>query len=373
VTPLRSPYPYPGGKSRVAHLVWDRLGDVSYFVEPFFGSGAVLLARPHRGCAETVNDADCQIANFWRAIRDAPKEVALAADWPINEADLIARHSDLHSRAEALRHKVLADPRYNDPQIAGWWVWGLCQWIGSGWCSDHLVRSRPLLDRGGRGIHSRQRTSRREAGALRKPRNNRAKLGIPEQADILRTTRAAKGVHKKPRVMHQGNGILSNRGAGGQTGVNRSRIHLDALVSWLEDLQARLRRVRVLCGDFERTLTPGTTIGRWASTGVFLDPPYDPSRRRAHLYNHDESDVAARVRAWCAARGDHPQMRICLCGLEGEHSVLEELGWSVVNWTRQTGSASSSTMREAMWFSPHCLSPTAPQQLPLFDEQADGR
>lgn len=44
---LRAPFPYFGGKMRVASVVWDRFGDVPNYVEPFFGSGAILLARPH--------------------------------------------------------------------------------------------------------------------------------------------------------------------------------------------------------------------------------------------------------------------------------------------------------------------------------------
>jgi DNA adenine methylase len=43
VKPLRAPFPWFGGKSRAAHLVWAAFGDVPNYVEPFFGSGAVLL------------------------------------------------------------------------------------------------------------------------------------------------------------------------------------------------------------------------------------------------------------------------------------------------------------------------------------------
>lgn len=39
-------------------MVWDRLGNVPNFVEPFFGSGAVLLGRPHAPTTETINDKD---------------------------------------------------------------------------------------------------------------------------------------------------------------------------------------------------------------------------------------------------------------------------------------------------------------------------
>lgn len=57
---LSAPFPWFGGKSRVADLVWSRFGaDVPNYVEPFFGSGAVLLGRPGgAGSTETVNDKD---------------------------------------------------------------------------------------------------------------------------------------------------------------------------------------------------------------------------------------------------------------------------------------------------------------------------
>lgn len=44
---MKAPFPWFGGKSRVADLVWDRFGDVPNYCEPFFGSGAVLLQRPY--------------------------------------------------------------------------------------------------------------------------------------------------------------------------------------------------------------------------------------------------------------------------------------------------------------------------------------
>ena len=42
---LDAPFPWFGGKRRVAPIVWQRFGDVQNYVEPFFGSGAVLLNR----------------------------------------------------------------------------------------------------------------------------------------------------------------------------------------------------------------------------------------------------------------------------------------------------------------------------------------
>lgn len=81
---LKAPFPYFGGKSAIADLVWSRFGHVKNYVEPFAGSLAVLLARselPEGGYGlETVNDYDCMIANFWRALQHDPDGVAYYAD-----------------------------------------------------------------------------------------------------------------------------------------------------------------------------------------------------------------------------------------------------------------------------------------------------
>ena len=75
---LKAPFPYFGGKSTVADVVWRHFGSPKTYVEPFCGSAAVLLARPGRGNfgREIVNDYDGNIANFWRAVKYDPAGVA---------------------------------------------------------------------------------------------------------------------------------------------------------------------------------------------------------------------------------------------------------------------------------------------------------
>jgi DNA adenine methylase len=63
---VKAPFPWFGGKSRAADVVWRAFGNVPNYVEPFAGSLAVLLARPHDAKIETVNDKDGLISNFWR-------------------------------------------------------------------------------------------------------------------------------------------------------------------------------------------------------------------------------------------------------------------------------------------------------------------
>src|SRR4051812_5858339 len=89
---LTAPWPYFGGKRRVAEEVWKRFGSVRGYIEPFFGSGAVLLARPTPPGVETVNDMDGFVVNAWRAIQADADAVAAYASQPVHELSLEAQH-----------------------------------------------------------------------------------------------------------------------------------------------------------------------------------------------------------------------------------------------------------------------------------------
>ena len=147
---IKAPFPWFGGKRRVSADVWERFGDVKNYVEPFAGSLAVLLGRPTEPKTETVNDLDCYLANFWRALKNEPETVASWADWPVNEADLLARHKWLISQ-NGFRECMKINPDFYDAKIAGWWVWGQCAWIGQGWCHAESQKL-PHLGNAGRGI-----------------------------------------------------------------------------------------------------------------------------------------------------------------------------------------------------------------------------
>ena len=331
-TPLKAPFPWFGGKSRVAEEVWARLGDAPNYVEPFAGSAAVLLARPdaHEWWerTETINDLDGFVANFWLAVRDDAEAVAHHADWPVNENDLHARHSWLVARSPELRASLEGDPGYYDAQIAGWWVWGLCLWIGSGWCSGNG----PWRVVDGKLVH----------------------LGDDGQ-----------GINRK--LVHLGND---------GRGINRKRVHLgndgrgleEAWGEHLRDMMARLsdrlRRVRVCSGDWARVTGPSPTT-KHGITAVFLDPPYSHAERDDRLYRV-EMAVADKVRDWAIEHGDDPLFRIALCGYDGEHAMPD--GWQAHAWQPNGGYGSQgdargreNAAREVVWFSPHCV-PTDSEQ-----------
>lgn len=152
--------PYYGGKRRWAPVIWKYLGKPTVYVEPFLGSGAVLLASPH-GAAdrEVVCDTDGHICNFFRALQFDSDACAYWADYPTIHQDLTARHRWLIQWRRDNAERLSLDPEFFDVKAAGWWVWGISSWIGGQWCVD---RDRPRERRpytqtvGGRGVQTQR-------------------------------------------------------------------------------------------------------------------------------------------------------------------------------------------------------------------------
>ena len=399
---LKAPFPWFGGKSRVAHLVWERFGDVPNYVEPFAGSLATLLKRPTPPRVETVNDLDCYLANFWRALRADPSAVAGHAAWPVNEADLHARHRWLHAQAD-FRSKMRRDPEFFDARIAGWWVWGLSCWIGDNWCRPWERTAPSDLQGHGKGVNKVTRGDGSGLDARRPALGSRSGVHqLPDQIPALNGGGGGypgygKGVHQQiPHLRHEGQGVHQNvkhrnigihekrpsiggtpgRKNGGARGIltadrcahktqlsgNGHGVGVHSgdgeLLAWFEALADRLRRVRCCCGDWQRVLKPSVTTNH-GITAVFLDPPYGVEDRDK-VYNHDSVDVAGDVRAWCREHGSDPLLRIALCGYEGEHNALEAHGWAQIAWKAaggygNQGTGNENAKRERIWFSPHCL------------------
>lgn len=367
----KTPFPWFGGKSDAAEHVWSALGDVPHYVEPFAGSLAVLLMRPHP-CnrtyySETVNDADGLLVNAWRAIALHPDATAEAASWPVSEADLHARHLALvRWRAEHEVERLMGDPAFCNPVLAGWWLWGQSSWIGSGWCSG----------KGAWSVGADGRIVKRKGGDVHRKLPH---LGDDGKGVNHAGTREPGVARQLPHLGNDGKGV--NRPQVREPGVadGEHEYHpmtMPELRRWFAFLGARLRHVRILNGDWTRACTTGATLSLAVRQGagpcgVFLDPPYaGTADRTSDLYAHDSLDVAHAVREWCLERGPDARYRIVLAGFEGEHgTALEAAGWRSVEWYKagflrggmgNTGAADEDgethqQARERLWLSPHCL------------------
>ncbi len=233
------------------------------------------------------------------------------------------------------------DPEYYDAKIAGWWLWGQCIWIGSGWCSVQL----PHLGDAGKGVNRQL------------PHLGSAGTGVHRKLPHLGS--AGTGVHRKlPHLGDAGKGVnrqLPHLGNAGTLCVEEEQ----PIYAYMRELAERLRRVRVCCGDWSRVLGPSVTF-KHGITGVFLDPPYaDTASRADSLYAADSLTVAHEVREWAIANGDNRDLRIALCGYDGEHQMPDS--WECVAWKARGGYGSQNAVanenpaRERIWFSPACL------------------
>lgn len=362
----KAPFPWFGGKSDAASVVWEALGDVGHYVEPFAGSLAVLLRRPHE-CnrtyySETINDIDGMLCNAWRSIQLSPDATAEAASWPVSEADLHARHlALLRWREEHQLEHLMGDPMWHDPVMAGWWIWGVSCWIGSGWCNGIGAWT---ADASGR-LYRQERQACEPGVDRKRPHisNNGQGVNRPQARE--------PGVSRQlPHMGDDGKGV--NHAGAREPGVESDHEYhpmtMPEIRRWFGFLSARLRHVRILNGDWARACTRGVVKNLSIGTktdfaGVFLDPPYSTDVRSSGLYTEDSGTIANDVRAWCIANGNDPQLHIVLAGYNTEHEELEAIGWRCVEWFKSgflkggmgNTSGKSQQKRERLWLSPHCL------------------
>lgn len=244
---MKAPFPWFGGKSTVADAVWRRLGSPKQYIEPFCGSAAILLAAPTPASLEVIGDANCYVANFWRALKLQPDAVIEAQDYPVSHIDLFARHRWLTDPARvATLRDALLDPEWpGDAKIAGWWLWGQCAWIGDGWCAGPVANGESLgkipATTSGHGVSA-------------------LSLGPAAARDVR---------------------------------------------AWLDALSARLSRVRVLHGDWRRCLGMSANYDA-GDVAVFLDPPYEGFEA---LYS--ESAITAQAAAVWARENEGSRIALC--------------------------------------------------------------
>lgn len=329
---LIAPFPYFGGKSKVALAVWERLGNVDNYLEPFGGSLAVLLARPDEHNwwekKETAGDYSGVLVNFFRAIKYKPEEVAQECLTPVNEVDLTARHLYLVRYENELAEKLAADPEYYEVKAAAWWVWGISAWVGGDWMTGK--------------------------GAWKPGQPNGP--GVYRKMPMIAGSHGGKGIHKPLRDILDADSVSESYQA------NLTKI--------FTILSNRLMRVRLSCGDWKRLQGAASKAVAKKTTGIFLDPPYDSALRRNDLYGVSDTadgvsrDIHKEVRDWAISIGSQEEYRIAYCSYqeEEETKMFKEAGWTEYHWTASGGyslqannSAKENREKEVIWFSPHCL------------------
>jgi DNA adenine methylase len=306
---LTAPFPYFGGKARIAELVWLRLGNARTYIEPFAGSLAVLLRRPHAPFYEVANDLNGEVMNVWRAITFQPKQTAAMCNWPRSEIDVLARRKWYSERLPALVPLLAKSPMACDVDMAAYWVWGSSTCIGHNW-------------------------------------NFSTKAALP-------TFPYGRGVHRilplEPTKAIQGIPINGSFDATDGEIFRQEKF----LLAWFNRLASRLRKVSFTCGDWKRVLT--RSFLNEPKAGIFLDPPYNTHEK---VYHRENNVVSKAVQKWARTNGSNPDLRIAICGYDGDY-VLP--GWECIPWKTKGGYGSHSqdgsnanSERERIWFSPNC-------------------
>ncbi len=300
---LQAPFPYFGGKRQIADKIWELLGDVEHYLEPFCGSCAVLLKRPNGlnlpdNYAETINDKDFLIANIWRAIKYAPDETAKYADDIVCHIDMYAKNKYIYDNSGKLKKLLANNPEAYDAKIAGYSIYVLSTFIGG-------------------SIHINKEINYHTLGGI-------------------------------PHIVNNG------------TGIHASKKYKN-IKEWFEILSKRLRRVRIVNGEWNRILGGNWQDGHWRTVGIYLDPPYSTDRtgRKNGLYHIDHDTIAHDVRKYCIKNGNRENFKIILSGYSGEHEELAEYGWIKINWianggysNRNKDKSNNNRFKEVLWINP---------------------
>ena len=189
------------------------------------------------------------------------------------------------------------------------------------------------------------------------PHASNAGMGVQAAGKIPHASDAGRGVQAAGQIPHASNAGRGVQAAGkiphaSDAGMGDPHLWTSGGRTawvWLHKLAARLERVRVVHGSWERCLNHHYGA---ADTAIFFDPPYGGFER---LYRVDA--VAQDVAAWCR---EHPELRIALCGHRGDYALD---GWTLLEWERKrnTYSGDGTKDSEAIWFSPACLVPNTGQ------------
>lgn len=332
---VKAPFFYFGGKSRIAKLVWQLLGnDIKRYFEPFAGSLAVLFARerdnntltkvgasvgklPQSPYSEIVNDLDCLLINVWRALKYASHEVALLCCDPSSQLLYWQRICYIIKHKDFLLERMLKDDEYYDIKLAAYWIY----------CKSSEI--------GGVAI------DKTDINDIYNSIDNGITRG---RIQLLRSN----GIHSKCTHLYNPYSV--------------TRCKLERLTLWFSQIQSILENVKITCMDWKRLFNEGS---HWqddnsaSDIGIFFDPPYGDIERRKSLYRIDSYTVAKEVNDFCVKNAYKKTYRIVIAGYEGEHNNLENYGYTKYSWKAQGGYGNinnnyKNKNKERLWASQSC-------------------
>lgn len=299
---LRLPFTYFGGKAAISDVIWKHLGDPKCYIEPFLGSGAVLLNRPSfkGNRTEIVNDNWGLLVNFWRAMKYEPQEVYDGMEFPAAHDELMARAYFCFTEGKTRIASILGDPGGYDILTAKYW--------------GYIMR------------HGAARVITSENGAWKWEEG----AWTPSGSDI--------GTDKIA--------ILHAYMEGGRV-VNPPYPQYDEIHKRLKDVIIYNRDAVDVLAGMEGVMTRGTT-------GIFLDPPY---RDLDHTWDggvyHDNAtaEVIPRMLDWVLKNEQNPNVRIVIAGFKGDYPELAH--WNHVMWDKHPGmSKHGKNSQECLLLSP---------------------
>ena len=131
---VKAPFPYYGGKQRLARVIAPILPPHNVYIEPFFGGGSMLFAKTPAKY-ELVNDLDHAVVAFFRVLRERPDDLIRALSLtPVARDEFIAALPD--------------DEQIDDLEVARRFFVRITQGIGNHGRSTTGFRGLPLKGAG---------------------------------------------------------------------------------------------------------------------------------------------------------------------------------------------------------------------------------
>jgi len=374
----KPPIIYFGTKHKIAQTIWQELGDVTHYIEPFGGSGVIACNRPDSVGRVILNDQDCLLINALRVVRDKKEELISAlSTFGLRrcESDMMGAQLQLIRVRNDITEKINANPEFSDVKYAAYWIYGNNIWLGAGWGytygphvlitdedgSDRVVDRRVVDVDSDWGI-SKTIPNTRDKGIIKQipvtynhginktipdTYNHGIRKNIPNTSDrgICKKTpnTGDRGIIKQVPVTYN-HGIsktIPNTGDKHmRSGLGNTMSDADVIehiTYHITEWSNHLNRIDILCGDWYRCITPAyiRAESKSSSVGIVFDPPYMIG---SDVYDGTSIDNATKLNIdvikWSL---DHPEYKIIICSYDNELHNTMLAGWRKINWLANSG------------------------------------